>query len=68
MGQLNTFTWTRLEGDDLDIGDLVSAEAGGMPIYRVMAVDHGEALLAEGAHPAIRLPVDRLHWKAVRAA
>jgi hypothetical protein len=66
MGQFNTLQWTRLEGDNVDVGDLVSAEAGGMPIYRVMAVDRGEAVVAEGGHPAIRLPVHRLHWKAVR--
>ncbi len=47
------------------VGDLVSAEAGGLPVYRVMAVGEGRAWLRDGEHQADSItPISRLHWKA----
>ena len=46
-------------------GDLVSAEAGGMPIYRVLSVADGRARLRELGDGADRVaPLGDLHWKA----
>jgi len=51
--------------DAIRIGDLVSEEAGGLPVYRVVAVKNGRAWLREGQSRADCLfPLSRLHWKA----
>jgi hypothetical protein len=49
----------------VEVGDLVSADAGGMPIYRVMAFEEGRAWVAtaQGA-PARAMPLDGFRWKA----
>jgi hypothetical protein len=49
-------------------GDLVSADAGGMPIYRVMAFEEGRAWVAtaQGA-PARAMPLDGFCWRAAQA-
>ncbi|MDB5424992.1 MAG: hypothetical protein JWQ29_2408 [Phenylobacterium sp.] len=51
------------------VGDMVSADAGGMPIYRVMAFEGGRALLAgERQSPARHMPLDAFRWRgAVQA-
>jgi hypothetical protein len=47
------------------VGDIVSAAAGGLPIYRVVALIGPEAWVQDEDHVAIqRLPLSRLHWKA----
>jgi hypothetical protein len=46
-------------------GDLVSAAAGGLPIYLVMNLDHGRAWLRDietGTDQVI--PLTGFHWKA----
>ena len=50
-------------------GDLISAEAGGTPIYQVVACEPGRAWLAaaKGA-PARAAPLERFRWRAVEAA
>jgi hypothetical protein len=46
------------------VGDLVSAEAGGMPIYRVMAFEEGRAWVATGqGAPARAMPLEGFRWK-----
>lgn len=52
----------------VEVGDLVSADAGGMPIYRVLSLEEGRAWVAtrEGA-PARAMPLDGFRWKG-RAA
>jgi hypothetical protein len=60
--------WVFLAGVAVEVGDLVSAEAGGMPIYRVVAIKDGQAWLQSEEHAALRtMPLDRLHWKAAAA-
>ncbi|HKT53255.1 MAG TPA: hypothetical protein VJP88_02305 [Caulobacteraceae bacterium] len=49
----------------LAIGDLVSADAGGLPTYRVMGLEDGRAWLRdEGRGMDCISPVSRFHWKA----
>ncbi len=46
-------------------GDLISAAAGGLPIYRVMSLDHGRAWLRDIESGADRVtPLTPFHWKA----
>jgi hypothetical protein len=52
----------------IDIGDLVSADAGGLPTYRVMALEDGRAWLRDEARGMDCIsPVSRFHWKACPA-
>jgi hypothetical protein len=47
------------------VGDMVSTDAGGMPIYRVLAVAPGRALLADEHHSAPRdMPLTTFRWRA----
>ena len=51
------------------IGDVVSVDAGGMPIYRVVAVEDGQVLLGGERDPSLRLmPLDRFRWRGALAA
>jgi hypothetical protein len=57
--------WVLLANGAVEAGDLVSADAGGMPIYRVVAVEGGQAWLQGDRDPAIqKMPLHRFHWKA----
>ena len=58
--------WLHLDGPDaLRIGDIVSAAAGGLPIYRVVALAGPEAWVQDEDRAAVRrLPLSRLHWRA----
>ena len=60
--------WEYLEtpgAGSVRIGDRVSAAAGGLPIYRVMAIDGGRAWLREESGGVDRvLPIQPFHWKA----
>ena len=64
--------WTPLDlsaPEPVKTGDLVSADAGGLPIYRVMALEEGRAWVAtaQGA-PARAVPLDLFRWRATEAA
>jgi hypothetical protein len=51
--------------DTIRIGERVSAEAGGFPIYRVMALSGGRAWLREEQGGIDRVaPLSAFHWKA----
>jgi hypothetical protein len=54
--------------EPVKVGDMVSADAGGMPIYRVMAFEEGRAWVATrlGA-PARAMPLDSFLWRAATA-
>ena len=60
--------WVPLDHDapgDVRVGDLVSADAGGLPTYRVLAIAGDDAWLRDERHASeYRLPLRRLHWKA----
>jgi hypothetical protein len=49
----------------LGVGDLVSAAAGGLPIYRVMSLDHGRAWLRDIDTGADKVtPLSVFYWRA----
>ena len=64
---MSAIDWIFLANEAPAVGDLVSAEAGGMPIYRVVAVEAGKAGLQGDGSPAELMPLDRMHWKAAAA-
>jgi len=63
--------WVHLDLDAphaLRVGDVVSAAAGGLPTYRIVALADdgtgGQAWVRDDDHAAVRLlPISRLHWK-----
>lgn len=49
----------------VQVGDLVSAEAGGTPTYRVLRLDDGRAWLRDEVRRMDRVsPLSLFHWKA----
>jgi len=61
---MSAVNWILSSHDDVHVGDVVSSDAGGMPIYRVMAIEQGEAVLEDEHHAALRAPLERFPWKA----
>ena len=59
--------WQYLEAPaagSVRVGERVSAAAGGLPIYRVMAIDGGRAWLREERDGVDRvLSIQHFHWK-----
>jgi hypothetical protein len=54
--------------NSIGVGERVSAEAGGLPIYRVMALSDGRAWLREEQGGIDRVaPLSAFHWKACGA-
>ena len=64
--------WLFVAGDAeamIQVGDRVSAEAGGLPTYRVLALEDGRAWLRDEEHSADMIsPIGRFRWKAAPAA
>jgi hypothetical protein len=64
--------WVLLDSaapSSVKVGDLVSAEAGGLPTYRVLALQDGRAWLRDEEHSADMIsPVGRFRWKAAPSA
>ena len=55
--------------DAIRVGDLVSADAGGLPVYRVMSVENGRVWARDEATGADCIaPLSRFHWKAYAEA
>lgn len=51
--------------DAVQVGDRVSAEAGGLPVYRVLKLQDGRAWLRDEDRSADMIsPLNRFHWKA----
>jgi hypothetical protein len=65
---MNALEWVLSSQEDVHVGDVVSADAGGMPIYRVMAILGREALLEDEQHTPVRAPLERFPWKAAGTA
>ena len=54
---------------EVRVGELVSTEAGGLPIYRVMALKGGRAWLKNLDDDGDRVTLlSAFHWKAVPTA
>jgi len=48
----------------VEVGDMISADAGGTPIYRVLALEADRAWVATAAGaPARAMPLDGFRWK-----
>jgi len=64
--------WMLLNGlgaEPVEVGDLVSADAGGLPTYRVVALDGGLARLRDEEHSREEIsPLSRFRWKACPSA
>ena len=61
--------WVLLAKDAVTVGDAVSADAGGMPIYRVVALADGQAWLRDEQHASLlEASLERFPWKAASAA
>ena len=60
--------WVLLAKDAVAVGDMVSADAGGMPIYRVVKVAAGHVWLDDERHAAVReMPLDLFRWRGAPA-
>ena len=58
-----------LNGSAAEVGDLVSADAGGLPTYRVVALDGDLARLRDEEHSREEIsPLSRFRWKACPSA
>ena len=64
--------WILLNGltrETAQVGDLVSADAGGMPTYRILALDGDVARVRDEAHACEEIsPISRFRWKAGSSA
>lgn len=67
MATSHAIDWFLLDhGSDhpVEVGDVVSVDAGGMPIYRVLALAGREVQLANERNAAVgTLPLDRFRWR-----
>jgi hypothetical protein len=70
-GQAGEIEWVYLDrADESDVhpGELISADAGGFPIYRVVSLANGRAWLKDQRDGADRVsPLKAFHWKALPA-
>ena len=70
MTGVHIVEWIPLSGLTPQVGDIVSADAGGMPTDEVLAVtEDGKAWLKDSDHVDYKvLPVNSLRWKAATGA
>ena len=65
MTGLKPLEWVPLSEGRVEVGDVVSADAGGMPVYRVVALSGRQAWLRGETQPSDQLmPLNRFSWKA----
>jgi hypothetical protein len=61
---MSVVDWVLVDKDAVSVGDTVSADAGGMPVYRVMGLANGVALLQDEQHADLRqAPLECFPWK-----
>jgi hypothetical protein len=61
---MSAVDWVFVSEDAVNVGDTVSADAGGMPVYRVVALANGVAVLQDEHHAdLLQAPLGRFHWK-----
>jgi hypothetical protein len=62
-----THQWMAIDRSGVQTGDMVSAEAGGLPIYRVLAQEGLNVRLHDDRSGRDHLaPLAALHWKLSR--
>lgn len=70
MASSHAIDWVLLDhaaDHPVDVGDMVSADAGGMPIYRVLALAGREVQLANERNAVVgAIPLDRFRWRSAR--
>ncbi len=63
--RVNWVLLDRSQPDGVQVGDLVSADCGGLPLYRVLAAENGRALLRDEQRQCERTsPLSHFRWKA----
>lgn len=72
MSATPTLQWELLDhaaAYPVRIGDLVSADAGGLPIYRVIGLSGRDVWLGQDRErlPATVMPLDAFRWRGRRA-
>ena len=70
MASFRTVEWALLEPAQtaVQVGDLLSVEPGGMPIFRVLDVSDGLISLKDERHPPLQTrSLDAFRWRAARA-
>lgn len=68
-GQIDWVYLNLANESDVHVGELISAEAGGLPIYRVMSLSNGRAWLKDLDDGSDRVtPLSAFHWKAMPIA
>lgn len=71
MTNPRTLAWSLLDpaAAPAQVGEWVSLDAGGMPIYRIEALEDGLAWLRDDTHPQpLRLPLSQFRWRAAAEA
>lgn len=66
MATSHAIDWVLLDhnaAQPVHVGDVVSVDAGGMPIYRVIGVEGRSLRLDDERHSAQVLPLDRFRWR-----
>lgn len=67
MASSHAIDWVLLDhtaAHPVHIGDVVSVDAGGMPIYRVVALDGRSVWLDDERHDRAQvIPLDRFRWR-----
>lgn len=67
MAASHAIEWVLLDhaaDHPVDIGDMVSVDAGGMPIYRVVALDGPSVWLDDERHARAQvIPLERFRWR-----
>jgi hypothetical protein len=70
-GHAGDIEWVYLDRADEGVvqpGELISADAGGLPIYRVVSLTNGRAWLKDLRDGSDRVgPLREFHWKALPA-
>ncbi|MDP3175590.1 MAG: hypothetical protein Q8M88_14250 [Phenylobacterium sp.] len=68
MSSVRAVDWVLLDpaaSRSVQVGDRLSVDAGGMPIYRVKALAEDGFWLEDGRHPPLRIAsLDAFRWKA----
>jgi hypothetical protein len=70
MGSFSVVDWVLLDcrAVSVNVGDLLSVDAGGMPIYQVTAVSDGLFSLRDERHPPMQVrSLERFRWRGVAA-
>jgi hypothetical protein len=67
MASMCAVDWVLLDhaaDNPVEVGDVVSVDAGGMPIYQVVALASGQVWLGDDRRRSVQvMPLDGFRWK-----